>query len=95
MTFTEENGVSATILRIGRRYIDTRGHIWTADSGEWHEETIAIPPQGSNSYNSWVRTRAGSDPDLRGGTVVVSYSGIDAKGNEIQGSVSSTLARSP
>jgi len=95
VTFTEENGISATIVRIGRRFIDTKGKVWTVGMDEWHDETIIIPAKGSNSYNSWVRTRAGSDPDLRGGTVVVSYSGIDAKGNDFRGSVSSTLARSP
>ncbi|MBU0492941.1 MAG: hypothetical protein KKA73_29020 [Chloroflexi bacterium] len=94
-TFTEKNGVSATIKRIGRRFVDTNGHVWTVGSSEWHDETIYIPAKGNNSYSSWVRTLAGEDPDLRGGTVTVSYSGVDAKGNAFSGSVSAKLAWSP
>jgi hypothetical protein len=95
VTFTEQNGVPATVQRIGKRYVDTKGAVWTATSGEWHDKTIAIPAQGTGSYSSWVRTQAGSAPDLRGGTVRVSYSGIDENGFQFSGSVSATLARSP
>jgi hypothetical protein len=95
VTFTEKNGVSATIQRIGRRFVDTSGHVWIVGSSEWNDETIRISAKGRNSYSSWVRTLAGGSPDLRGGTVIVSYSGTDAKGNAFSGSVSAKLAWSP
>jgi hypothetical protein len=54
-----------------------------------------VPEKGSNTYSSWVRTTAGSSPDLRGATVKISYSGVDANGNRFSGSVSAKLASSP
>jgi len=94
VAFTEANGVPATIERIGRRFNDTKGKIWTVGSSEWSDTTIVIPGRGSNTYSSWVRTRSGSDPDLRNGAVKVSFSGHDANGHPFSGSVSAHLASS-
>jgi hypothetical protein len=92
VTFTEVNGVPATIERIGQRYADTRGGIWVVGSAEWFDRTIKIPGRGSNTYSSWVRTLFNSDADLRGGTVTIGFSGYDANGNSFSGSVSAKLA---
>lgn len=89
------NGISATIERIGQRYTDTKGQVWAMGGSEWRYKTIDIPARESGTYSGFVRTRVDSDLDLRGGTVRVSYSGVDAKGNEFSGSVSATLACSP
>jgi hypothetical protein len=93
VTFTEGKGIAATIEQIGRRYIDVRGGVWISNSGEWFDKTIEVPAGGSATYDSWVRTKHDSDGDLRGGTVVVSYKGIDERGNAFSGSVSASLAR--
>ena len=95
VTFTETNGVPATVERIGRRYIDTHGKIWAAESGEWFDKTIVIPGHGSNTYSSWVRTRFEDEGDLRGGIVKVSFTGRDANGNPFSGNVSAHLASPP
>ena len=92
VTFTEGNGVPATIERIGRRYIERDGDVWISQYGEWHDTTIQIPGRGTNTYSSWVRTRFDSDKDLRGATVKVGFSGRDANGYTFSGSVSAKLA---
>ncbi len=95
VTFTEKNGVPATIDRMGRRYIQTDGDVWVSGSGEWFDKTIAMNANGSNTYSSWVRTTNGCDSDLRGGTLVVSYSGYDENGYTFSGSVSAKFAYAP
>jgi hypothetical protein len=75
--------------------VDTRGRVWTVGGEEWSDETIDVPPQGSATYDSWVRTTNGDSPDLRGGTVKVSYSGTDETGHSFSGSVTAKLAKSP
>jgi hypothetical protein len=89
VTFAETRGISATIEWLERVYMDRNGEGW---SSEWdgHRESISIPGGGSNSYDSWVR--GDINPDLRGGTVRVDYSGHDANGYSFSGRVSATLA---
>jgi hypothetical protein len=95
VTFTEERGVDATIEKIGRVFVDTKGRVWTVGGDEWSDVTIDVPALGSDTYDSWARTTNGDSPDLRGGTVKVSYSGTDASGHAFSGSVTAKLARSP
>jgi len=96
VTFTEKRGGNATIERIGRRYVDTKGKVWTSGDGEWFDYTIDVPAKGSATYDSWVRTYpSGDPPDLRGATLKVSYSGTDESGRKFSGSVAAKLARSP
>jgi hypothetical protein len=92
VTFTESNGISVTIERIGQRYTDRGGTVWVVGTSEWFDRTIKVPARGTGKYTSWVRTRPDDDPDLQGGTVTISWSGHDAKGNFITGSISATLA---
>lgn len=95
VTFTEKAGTPATIERMGRRFVDVKGQEWTVGSEEWSDETIYVYSYGSNTYSSWVRTTNGEDPDLRGGTVIVSWEGTDDYGNSFSGSTSATLASAP
>jgi hypothetical protein len=95
VTFTEKNGVTATIDRMGRRYIQPDGDVWVSGSGEWFDKTVVMNAHGSNTYSSWVRTTNGGDSDLRGGTLVVSYSGSDENGYTFSGSVSAKFASAP
>jgi hypothetical protein len=90
VTFSEQNGVPATIERLGRRSIHTNGSVWASETGEWFNTTIAIPGRGRNTYGSWVRTTP-DDIDLRGGIVILGYSGHDANGFAFDGSVSARL----
>jgi hypothetical protein len=95
VTFVEKNGVPATIERIGRLFKTKNGRKYTIGTKEWHNQTILIPGGGSSKYSSWVRTTPDDDPDLRAGTVVVSYSGVDANGYKFSGSTQAKLASSP
>jgi hypothetical protein len=90
-TFTETEGVSATIEWLKRVHTDRNGTGWSSD-WDGFAKTIHIPGGGSSSYSSWVRTKADDEPDLRGGTLVISFSGHDANGFSFFGSVSTTLA---
>lgn len=94
VTFSEENGVGATVLRIGERYIDKKGNVWIGENGEWSDDTISIDGNGSADYSSFVFSTNGGKGDLRGGTLQVSYTGTDANGNKFQGKVTATLAPS-
>jgi hypothetical protein len=93
--FNETNGVAATIERIGQRYRDTGGTVWVVGADEWFDRVIKIRPRGSGVYSTWVRTKHGDPPDLRGGRVTISWSGQDAKGNHFSGSISATLSEAP
>ncbi len=92
VTFTETNGVEATIERLGRIYLDIQGVQWTVGAAEWFDKIIIIPPGGSSKYSSWVRTTNDSTPDLRSATVTVSFTGHDANGNAFSGRVQARLA---
>jgi len=92
VTFTETNGISATVERIGQLYTDVRGVGWVVGASEWFDRSIQIRAKGTGQYTSWVRTKHGTDPDLRGATARISYSGHDAKGNPFSGSVTAILA---
>ncbi len=89
ITFAERRGIGATVERLGQRYVDRQGKVWIARSGEWSFADIAIPPNGTGAYESWVRD---ADGTLMGGTVRVSYAGHDANGNPFSGSVEAALA---
>ena len=91
VTFSCEGGTNTTIERIGRKYVDRRGGIWTSSSGEWHSEAIIVPTHGGIQYSSWVRQCDG-DMDLRGGSVIVGFSGQNAKGSAFEGQVTARLA---
>ena len=98
VTFTNESGTNGTIGQIGRRYVDVNGDVWWSESGEWHDEVIVVWAHGSETYDSWVRTYGTGDPgdpDLRGGTLIVSWKGKDSLGNAFSGSVSSHLEAEP
>ncbi|OQY16467.1 MAG: hypothetical protein B6I35_15810 [Anaerolineaceae bacterium 4572_32.2] len=92
VTFAETNGISVTINRIGQRYTDRNGTVWVVGTSEWFDRTIKVPARGTGKYSSWVRTSPGDDPDLQGGTVTISWSGRDTRGNLITGSISASLA---
>lgn len=92
VTFTEENGVPATIQRIGERYTDKKGNVWIGENGEWFDDSISIDGAGTAQYSSFAFSTNGGKGDLRGGLVQVSYTGIDANGNKFQGKVTATLA---
>jgi hypothetical protein len=92
VTFVEENGVSATITELCRKYTDTKGGVWTSSGGSGcFDKTIEISPGGSEKYTSWVRTQPGGSPSLSGGTVTIKYRGKDARDNAFSGSVSAKL----
>jgi hypothetical protein len=95
ITFTEKSGTSATVTSIGIRYIDVNGGVWIRSGGEWSTEDITIWGGSTNTYDSWVRSTAGSEGDLHGGTVKVSWEGEDAEGNAFSGSTSARLAAAP
>ena len=89
VTFLTQNGISANIEEICRRYIDLEGGVWTEQGGSGcFSTTIDIPANGKNTYSSWVR----SDGELMGGTVKIIYSGHDANGNSFESEVTSVLA---
>ena len=95
ITFTESNGVKATIESLGRRYIDAQGGSWISEKGEWFDKTIVIPASGSNTYSSWVRTKNGARPDFRSGFLVIKYKGHDINGNAFSGEVRAKLGPEP
>jgi hypothetical protein len=95
VTFTEQNGVPATIDRIELIFIDVKGTSWTPEKQP--DQTITIPAKGHSSYTGRAQTNPvkATDPDFRGGTVMVNFSGTDANDNVFSGSVSATLAKAP
>jgi len=93
VTFSETRGVSAKVERLKRVYRDRRGAQWSTYSERGtrgFNKIIPIRARGSNRYSSWVRGTV--KPDLRGGTVTVTFSGQDENGHAFSGSVSSKLA---
>jgi hypothetical protein len=90
-TFAETRGISATIVWLKRVHTDRNGKKWSSD-WDGFAVTIHIKGGGSNSYSSWVRTKHDTEPDLRGGTLLITFSGHDANGHNFSGSVSTTLA---
>jgi HEAT repeat protein len=86
VTFSCRGDTIATIDRISRRYVDTRGETWTSSGGEWESDDITVPTQGGVQYSSWVRKR-----ELRDGTLVIGFSGRDAKGSAFEGRVTAKL----
>lgn len=86
VTFSCKGDANATIDRIGERYLDGHGETWTGSSGEWHSTDITVPTQGGIQYSSWVRKR-----ELKDGTLVVGFSGRDAKGSAFEGRVTAKL----
>jgi hypothetical protein len=95
VTFTEQNGTGATISRISIIYTELDGQQWTRGGGEWSSESISIHGFGSNTYDSWVRSAAGGESELRGATVRVGWEGTDAEGNAFSGSTTARLASGP
>ncbi len=95
ITFTESNGVEATIERISLRYIDKERTIWWLKSGEWFDKTIVIPASGTNTYSNSVKSKNGGRPDFRSALLILSYKGHDANGNAFSGEVRATLAPKP
>ncbi len=93
ITFTESQGVVATVEWVKRIYRDRKDRsglkYWSSNSNG-HSENIRIRANGSNTYSSWIRGDV--SPDLRGGTVVVLYSGHDVNGHPFSGRVASKLA---
>lgn len=94
VTFTESNGVPATVEWLQRIYTDKDGARWSSDF-EGFEKIIAIAGGGSNTYSSLVRIKFNDPPDLRGARLTFSWSGHDAKGNPFSGSISTMLAEAP
>ncbi len=91
ITWTETNMLGAEIQSIGRRYIDRGGRIWVSEYGEWFDETISIAPGGTGHWSSFVRTTPEDAPNLDGGTMIVSWSGVDKEGNAFSGSAQARL----
>ena len=90
VTFSESQGVSATIYKLYRVYVDRFGVKWSSSFGRGESVDIKIPANGSYIYKSWVQ--CSEDSDLRGGKVIVKYSATDPYGETSSGSVSSNLA---
>ena len=93
VTFSETRGVSAKVEWLKRVYWDRRGAQWSTGGGRGtggFKKIIPIRVRGKNRYSSWVRGTV--NPDLRGGTVTVRFSGHDENGHAFSGSISSKLA---
>jgi len=95
ITWSESNMLGAYISEIGRRYVDRWGSTWVSESGEWFDKQILIEAGGTASYSSWVRTTPDEAPDLEGGTLIVSWRGMDNEGNAFSGEARATLAVRP
>ena len=87
----ETNGVSATVERIGRRYVDTGGTTWVVGEEEYFSKTIAVPAYGTAAYSSRVRTKPEDEPNLENGTAILTFKGVDANGNAFTAQVSVKL----
>jgi hypothetical protein len=89
--FTDTQGVSTTIERLKRVYIDTKGKQWTSrgENKKGFRWNTHIKGGETATYKSWVRCP--KDSDLRGGFVVIIFSGHDENGRNFSGAVSSKL----
>jgi len=86
ITWTETNMLGAEIQQIGMFYIDSAGSMWTG-WGEGRTEPIEIDPGGTATYSSWLRNVV----DTQSGTLIVTWSGVDAEGNPFSGEVRAAL----
>ena len=95
ITFTNESGTNGTIGQISVEYIELDGEVWVRGGGQWSTETIVVWAQGTETYDSWVRSAAGNECELRGATVRVSWKGKDSLGNPFSGTASAILEPEP
>ena len=92
VTFTEKRGISAIIEKIRIHYTDKEGSRWYSSPYSYSyaiKTNVIIKGRGNNSYSNWISGT--KDPDLRGGAVIINYSGHDANGHAFSGSASSKL----
>ena len=78
-TFTETGGVEVTIEYLDISFTDTNGDSWAVGDGRYRLY-LDLPANGSVTYSSWVSSTAGTEGDLRGGTVFVHYDGYTGTG---------------
>ena len=61
VTFSESQGVAATIYKVYRIYVDRFGVKWSSSFGRGERVEIKIPANGSYIYKSWVQCSENSD----------------------------------
>lgn len=92
-TIKSENGIGGRIERFRKVFYTSKGAAYAGVTSKgWDSHLTIIPADGSASYSSWVRTKAGSVPDLRNGRVELYYEGYDDHGYKFSGTVKAMLA---
>jgi len=91
ITFLENNGVDATLDKLGEWFVDEDGKTWVKpQSGDLliGDEQILIPAKWSNFYSNYVVSDSASGEDFGGWTLAIFYGGTDKNGNRFSGSIS-------